>query len=256
MRLKDRVAIVTGGASGCGRSSAHLLAKEGAKVLVADVQFEEANRVADRIRALGCDATAMKVNIKHLDNVEKMVEATLNRYGRIDVLVNVAGGSAGPTIDTKPGPFSTSTEESREEMVNLNLHGALNCTRAVINHMIERRSGKVISFASDCGMMGCQNAVVYSAAKAGVIGFTKALAKEVAQYGINVNCISPGVVASDRIRALPKDYMEPVIKSIYWGRMGEPDELANAVLFLASDEASYITGKNIVVDGGLTLGFE
>lgn len=255
MRVKDKVAIVTGGAGAIGREIAKLLASEGAKVTVADLNVAEANKVVNELKALGYKALAIDLDIMKVDNTEQLAKATLDNFDQIDILVNVVGGAAGPFIKTKLGFFAQSNRERWEEVVNLNLLGAFNCTRAVINHMIERRSGKIVSIASTSGVIGMQKAAEYSAAKAGIIGFTKALAKEVGPYGINVNSISPGVVGTPRVLAMvSKELLEEWAKGIKLGRLAKPEEIASVVLFLASDESSYITGQNIVVDGGLSLG--
>ena len=254
MRLKDKVAIITGGGSGIGRETCRLFAREGAKTIVADLIIDEATKVADELKAQGHQALAMKIDITSLEQVNRLAEAVLNKFGQIDILANIAGGSAGPAIKTKLGPFAESTKERWEDMIHLNLYGTFNCTRAVINHMIERRSGKIVSFASTAGMIGMQRGAEYSAAKGGIIAFTKALAKEVARYGINVNCISPGVIGSPRVQGLNKDMIQQWQEGIPLGRLGKPEEVASVVLFLSSDEASYVTGENITVAGGLPLG--
>ena len=254
MRLKDKVAIITGGGSGIGRETCRLFAREGAKMMIADLIVEAATEVADELKAQGHQAVAMKTDITSFDEAQHLIDATLDTFGHIDILANIAGGSAGPVIKTKHSLFADSTRERWEDMINLNLYGALNCTRAVINHMIERRSGKIVSFASTAGMIGMQKAAEYAAAKGGIIAFTKTLAKEVGQYGINVNCISPGVIGSPRVELMPKEMVQQWLDGIPLGRLGKPEEAASVVLFLASDEASYITGENITVAGGLPLG--
>ena len=254
MRVKDKVAIVTGGGGAIGRETSKLLATEGAKVMVADLNTEEANKVVDEIKALGHKALAIDLDTTKVDKAEQLAKATLDNFGQIDILVNVVGGSAGPFIKTKLGFFAQSNKERWEEIVNLNLLGTFNCTRAVINHMIERRSGKIVSIASTSGVIGMQKAAEYSAAKAGIIGFTKALAKEVGPYGINVNCLSPGVVGTPRVLEMAKELIPEWTKGIKLGRLAKPEEIASVVFFLVSEESSYITGQNIIVDGGLSLG--
>jgi len=254
MRVKDKVAIVTGGGGAIGRETSKLLATEGAKVMVADLNIEAANKVVNEIKALGHKALAIDLDTTKVDKAEQLAKATLDNFGQIDILVNVVGGSAGPFIKTKLGFFAQSNKERWEEIVNLNLLGTFNCTRAVINHMIERRSGKIVSISSTSGVIGMQKAAEYSAAKAGIIGFTKALAKEVGPYGINVNCVSPGVVGTPRVLEMAKELIPEWTKGIRLGRLAKPEEIASVVFFLVSDESSYITGQNIVVDGGLSLG--
>ena len=254
MRFKDKCVVVTGGASGMGRLAASRLAQEGAKVTVADIQIEGANNVVDEIKASGHEAIAVKVDVTRFDDARQMAKAALDAFGQIDILLNVAGGSVGPAIKTKQGLFAESTPERWHEMITLNLTGTLACTRAVINHMIERRYGKIVCFSSDAGVIGMQRGTAYSAAKGGVILFSKALAKEVAQYGININTVSPGVIATERLSMIGQDRIEWNKQGIWLDRLGNPEDVVNAVLFLASDEASYITGHNIPVDGGLHLG--
>ena len=254
MRLKDRVAIITGGGGGIGRATCRLFAREGAKIMIADLIIEEAKKVADELKAQGHQAVAMEIDITSFDEAKRLAGATLDKFGQIDILANIAGGSAGPVIKTKHGLFAESTKERWEDMINLNLYGTFNCTRAVINHMIERRRGKIISFASTAGMIGMQKAAEYAAAKGGIIAFTKTLAKEVGQYGINVNCISPGVIGTPRVQQMSKEMVQQWLDGIPLSRLGRPDEVADVVLFLASDESSYITGENIAVAGGLPLG--
>ncbi len=254
MRLEDKVAIITGGGSGIGRETCRLFTKEGAKIVIADLIIEEANKVANELQAQGHQAMAMQTDITSLDEAKQLVYATLDKFGQVDILANIAGGSAGPVIKTKHSLFAESTKERWEEMINLNLYGTFNCTRAVINHMIERQTGKIICFASTAGMIGMQKAAEYSAAKGGIIAFTKTLAKEVGHYGINVNCISPGVISSPRVQLMPKEMVQQWQEGIPLTRLGRPEEVASVVLFLASDDASYITGENITVAGGLPLG--
>ena len=254
MRLKDQVAIVTGGASGIGRETCKLFVGEGATVMIADLVSEAADGLATELRAQGYEVAAMATDVTDMDAAQNLAEATVSRFGRIDILANIAGGSAGPVIKTKYSLFAESSKERWDEMVALNLYGTLNCTRAVVNHMIERRSGKVINFASTAGIIGMQKAAEYSAAKGGIIAFTKTLAKELGQYGINVNCVSPGVIGTPRVRQSARDMLQTWLGGIALGRLGEPEEVAQVVLFLASDESSYITGENIVVAGGMTLG--
>ena len=255
MRLKDQVAIVTGGASGIGRETCKLFVGEGATVMIADLIPETADDLATKLRSQGHNVDAVATDVKNMDAVQNLVESALSRFGRIDILANVAGGSAGPVIETKYSLFAESTRERWDEIIALNLYGALNCTRAVINHMIERRSGKVINFASTAGIIGMTKAAEYAAAKAGIIAFTKTLAKELGKYSINVNCISPGVIGTNRVlQTWPEDMMQKFKSGIPLRRLGEPEEVAQVALFLASDESRYITGENIVVDGGMTQG--
>lgn len=252
MKLIDRVAIVTGAARGIGRAIALRLAKEGANIVIPDINMDRASRVVGEIKTLGRKSVAMKVDVTKSEETRRMAKTSLDEFGRIDILVNNAGVTA-PDVIGEHLPFHESTEEAWDAVIAVNLKGVFNCSRAVIEHMMQRRSGKIVSMSARAGMMGWASMVDYSAAKAGVIGFTKALAKEVGRYGINVNCVSPaGPIAVEK-PAL-EDLKEEIVRNIYMGRVGEPEDVANMVAFLVSDEASWITGQNYAVCGGLTLG--
>jgi len=250
-RFRDRVAIVTGGASGIARVTAHILASEGARVVIADINIDDADRVAGEIKAQGGQAIALKVDVTSLDEADRMAKAALDKFGQIDIMANIAGGA----IPTKIGPFSQSDKEVWDRIFALNLYGTLNCCRAVVNHMIERRYGKIVNVASVAGMVGQANTADYAAAKGGIIAFTKSLAKELAQYGINVNCVSPALTGTERVLSMPEEFLQRQIKMIHLGRYAQPEEIARVIVFLASDEASFVTGANYVVDGGLTLSY-
>jgi len=254
MRLKDKVAVVTGGIGGIGRKTCERFVSEGAKLVVADILFEETRAFADEMNSSGHQVKAVKADVRQLDDATQLVETSLDTFGQIDILANIAGGSAGVFLKNPHSIFAESTRERWEEVINLNLYGALNCSRAVLNHMIKRRTGKIINIASTAGMIGMQKAAEYSAAKSGIIGLTMALAKEVGPYGINVNCVSPGIIGTERVRQMPKEMVDQWREGIPLGKLGEPGEVANVILFLASDESSYITGVNIPVEGGLKLG--
>jgi 3-oxoacyl-[acyl-carrier protein] reductase len=254
MRLKDKVAIITGSASGIGRATAYRFAREGAKVVIADMDMEGAQKVADDINSEGYPAMAIKVDMTKPAEAERMAKETLEKYSQIDILANVAGGSRGRFIRDKVGPFSESTKEEWDRIIDINLTGPRNCIRAVINHMIGRKYGKIINLSSLAGLVGGNNACDYSAAKAAVIGFTKALAIEVSPLGINVNCVAPGIIGTERVTALPAEDRRKLIEGSKLGRMGTPDEISNVILFLASDESSYITGETIPATGGGDLG--
>jgi NAD(P)-dependent dehydrogenase (short-subunit alcohol dehydrogenase family) len=246
MKLADRVAIVTGAARGIGREIALTLVREGAKVTVCDIDIEPLNDVADEIKAAGGQALASRVDVTKSAEINQMVETTLQSFGGIDILVNNAGGSA----RDKASVFHEAQQEVWDSVISRNLNGTLVCTRAVINHMIERKSGKIVNLASVNGISGQAGFADYSAAKAGIIGFTKALAKEVNSYGINVNAVAPGVIETRVVEQIPKETMARILKELKLNRLGQPEDVANAVLYLASDEASYITGHILVICGG------
>ena len=251
MNVKGWVAIVTGGASGIGRETASRLAREGAKVAIVDLNIDGANKVAEEIRALGGEALALRTDITNLDEAHKMAKAVLDKFGQVDILANIAGGA----FPSKMGSFAQSNRETWDLNINLNLFGTFNCTRAVVNHMMERKKGKIVNIASVAGIVGQATTADYAAAKGGIIAFTKSMAKELAPYGINVNCVSPAMTGTERVRSMPKDFLQKQIDYIHLHRYGEPEEIANVVVFLASDEASFVTGANYVVDGGITLSY-
>ena len=251
MNVKGWVAIVTGGASGIGRETASRLAREGAKVAIVDLNIDGANKVAEEIRALGGEALALRTDITNLDEAHKMAKAVLDKFGQVDILANIAGGA----FPSKMGSFAQSNRETWDLNINLNLFGTFNCTRAVVNHMMERKKGKIVNIASVAGIVGQATTADYAAAKGGIIAFTKSMAKELAPYGINVNCVSPAMTGTERVRSMPKDFLQKQIDYIHLHRYGEPEEIANVVVFLASDEASFVTGANYVADGGITLSY-
>jgi len=249
MNLKDKVSIVTGGASGIGEAICKRMAQEGANIVVADIAVEQAEKLSDELNKIGPRALALKVDVTKSQDTEQMLKNVVNEFGKVDILVNNAGGSS----PEKGIHFWESREEVWDWTHTLNLKGVNNCTRAVINHMIERKTGKIVSIASISGVDGTVTKVDYSAAKAGVIGFTRALAKEVASFGVNVNAVSPGPIETPLFISNTEEFKENVLKAIPLKRFGKPEDIANMVLFLASDEADFITGQNFIVDGGRTL---
>jgi NAD(P)-dependent dehydrogenase (short-subunit alcohol dehydrogenase family) len=255
MKLEGKVAIVVGGGSGIGRASATLLAQEGATVMIADVVIESANKVVDRIKANGGEASAVRVDFRREEEVNEMARATLKRYGQIDILVNTAGGIVGtllPTnltgnLPTRGAPVAEQTNELWDWMIDMNLNGPRHCVRAVINHMIERGSGKIVLFSSVAAIDGLANNSDYSAAKAGIIGFTRALAREVAPHGIQANCVTPSATWSEgRQAAMEKHRPEGQELSVDTSKLAMPEELAEAVLFLVSRGSDHMSGQNIV----------
>jgi len=227
------------------------LSREGAKVAIVDINLDGANKVADEIRAAGGESLALKTDITNLDESHRMAKAVLDKFGQVDILANIAGGA----FPSKMGSFAQSDRQVWDLNINLNLFGTFNCTRAVVNHMMERKKGRIVNIASVAGMVGQATTADYAAAKGGIIAFTKSLAKELAPYGINVNCVSPAITGTERVRSMPKDFLQRQIDTIHLHRFGEPEEIANVVVFLASDEASFVTGANYVADGGITLSY-
>jgi 3-oxoacyl-[acyl-carrier protein] reductase len=244
MKLEGKVAIVVGGGSGIGRASAKLLAKEGAKIMIADRNLEGAEKVAKEIKDTGGEVSTIIINMIEEEEAFRMVEVTLKKYGKIDILCNVAGGSVGRYIRDKQTPFPVSTKEEWDTQIAVNLTGCRNCTRAVINHMMERRYGKIVNFSSMAGVDGTPGVVDYSAAKAGIIGFTKALAQEMSSYNIQINCIAPSGVYTERIQAFAEARRKenPTAPQMDMSMLAQPEEIANTVLFLVSDDTNHIKG--------------
>jgi 2-hydroxycyclohexanecarboxyl-CoA dehydrogenase len=250
MKLKDRAAFVTGGASGIGRGIAHALAREGAGVTVADLNAAGARTVVAEIEKAGGVAFPQPLDITDVAAVDAAVDTAAARAGGLHVLVNCAGWD-------KPMPFVETTPEFWDRILAINLKGPMACTRAALRHMIKQESGKIISIASDAGRVGSSGEAVYSAAKGGVIALTKTIAREVARHRINVNCICPGpsdtpLFQSEFVATSPK-LAESLKRVIPWGRLGLPDDVAPAVVFLASDDAGFITGQTLSISGGLTM---
>jgi NAD(P)-dependent dehydrogenase (short-subunit alcohol dehydrogenase family) len=250
MTMINKVAIVTGGSRGIGRAISLRLAGEGIHVVIASRDLEVASKVASEINTAGNRATAIKTDVTDYEDVTAMTKRVLDELGSINILVNNAGGSPHETRTL----FHESKEKTWDTVLNVNLKGVLICTRAVINHMIQRQSGKVINIGSIAGLVGTAGLADYSAAKGGIIAFSKALAKEVAPYHINVNCVCPGPIATDYFLTLSEDAKQRYLKTIPFGRFGEPEEVAGMVNYLASSEADFITGQVFTICGGRSLG--
>jgi NAD(P)-dependent dehydrogenase (short-subunit alcohol dehydrogenase family) len=244
MRLKDKVALVTGGASGIGKATAELFAREGARVAVADFSAEGRETV-QAIKSAGGEAIFLPVDVSDSGQVTRMVEAALAAYGRIDILFNGAGILYyGTVLETD--------EQAWNRVLSINLTGTYLCCRAVIPHMIRQGGGSIINVASTVGAHdACANAVAYVTSKGGVTLFTKAVAIDHAKQGVRVNALVPGATDTPMIRkAIAPDDLQALAASQPIGRLGRPEELAKAVLFLASDDASFVTGSAMYVDGG------
>lgn len=247
--LQGKVALVTGAGSqiGFGKGIAMILTEEGCDIIVNDLDIKCAEQTAAEIMAFGRQAIAVKADVYNGAEVKDMVKTAIKQFGRIDILVNNAGASS------PPKPFVETTEEDWAVSINTNLWGVLNCTKAVIDEMVTRRSGKIISIVSSAAKNGGINNTVYGAAKAGVAAFSKGLASELASSGINVNCIAPGPGNTGFARNAPPGFMDWVMKMVPMGKMTTPRDIGNMVAFLASDISSDITGQIFSVDGGLTM---
>jgi len=246
LRLAGKVALVTGAAQGIGRGIALLLAQNGADIVISDINLEKAQETAKEIEGAGQRAMAIKVDVVHSEEVERMVQTILERFGHIDILVNNAGIARDKLI-------LRMTEEDWDAVLNVNLKGTFNCTKAVVRHMSKQRSGKIVSIASVVGEMGNVGQANYSASKAGVIGFTKTIAREFAQRGINVNAIAPGYIETPMTDALPEKAKGELRQLIPMDRLGRIEDVAEAVLFLVSETSSYITGQVLNVNGGIYM---
>jgi 3-oxoacyl-[acyl-carrier protein] reductase len=246
LKLTGKVALVTGAAQGIGKAIALLLARNGADLVVSDINLEKAEETAKEIRAIGPKAMAVKVDVANWSDVERMVTGILEKLAKIDILVNNAG-------ITRDKLILRMTEEDWDAVLGVNLKGTFNCTKAVVRHMAKQRSGKIVNIASVVGEMGNAGQANYSASKAGVIGLTKTIAREYAQRGINVNAIAPGYIETPMTEALPEKAKEELRRLIPMERLGKPEDVAEAVLFLVSEESSYMTGQVLNVNGGIYM---
>lgn len=246
MRIKDKVVLITGGGRGIGAETAKLMAKEGAKVVVCDRDAGAAEEVALAIRDAGGEAIGAPADVTDRGQVDGVVKAAIAKFGAIDVLVNNAG-------ITQDATLAKMTEEQFDRVLNVNLKGVFHCTQAVLPFFIERGKGKIINASSVVGVHGNFGQTNYAATKAGVIGMTKTWAKELARKGITANAVAPGFILTDMTAAMPEKVLDMMKDKTPVGRLGQPGDVAKAYLFLASDDADFITGQVIGVDGGLVL---
>jgi len=246
MRLEGKVALVTGGGRGIGREIALLFAKEGSDIVIWDVNLTDAQKTCQDIQTLGRKTSAEQVDVTDYTKVEEALNKILDKFGKIDILVNNAG-------ITKDNLLLRMSEPEWDAVINVNLKGSFNCTKAVSRSLIKQRSGKIINIASIIGIIGNAGQANYSASKAGIIALTKTAAKELAARNINVNAVAPGFIQTEMTARLPEELKEKMLSNIPLGKLGLPNDVANVCLFLASNEADYITGQTIVVDGGMVM---
>ena len=245
-KLSKKVAVVTGASRGIGRSMAETYARAGAHVICVSRNEDTLNVVADGIKSNGGSASVTAINVSNLEEFQNLIKDTTDTYGSVDILVN----NAGITRDTLIVRMS---EEDWDTVIDVNLKGAFNGIKAVTRTMMKQRFGRIINISSVVGLTGNAGQVNYAASKAGLIGLTKATAKEIGSRGITVNCIAPGYIATDMTGQMDDKAKDLLISQIPLGRIGSPDDIAATALFLASDEAGYITGQTITVDGGMVM---
>ena len=246
MRLDGKTAVVTGAASGIGRATAQSLAQAGAHVLLGDIAVEAGEQAAEAIRREGRSAEFIRLDVTDLESIESFKRAAYARRENVDIVVNVAGWG-------KIQPFVENTPEFWRKVIDLNLFGPIAVSRAFIDRMIERGTGKIINVSSDAGRVGSLGETVYSGAKGGVIAFTKGLAREAARYSINVNCVCPGPTETPLLAAVPEKFREAFIRVTPLRRLAKPEEVADAVLFFASAQSDFVTGQVLSVSGGMTM---
>jgi len=253
MRLQDKVALITGGAAGIGKATAIRFAEEGASVVICDVDTKSGEKT---LKELGPDAAFFRVDVTDRGSVDSWVKSVLEKFGRIDVLVNNAGIVRDSLlVKVKEGELIRQMpEDDFDLVVAINLKGVFNCTQAVAPAMIRQGGGVILNASSIVGMDGNLGQTNYIATKAGVIGMTKVWARELGRHNIRVNAVAPGFTATDIISSVPDNILEGMMKRTPLGRLGQPLDIANAYLFLASDEASFISGNVLRVDGGLVVG--
>ncbi|MFN3966229.1 MAG: 3-oxoacyl-[acyl-carrier-protein] reductase [Endomicrobiia bacterium] len=246
-KLLEKVAIVTGGAQGIGKAIAAALAQEGANIVISDIDENIAKATADEISKIaGVQTIAVKTDVSNFSDVENLVKITLDKFQKIDILINNAG-------ITKDNLILRMTEQEWDDVLAVNLKGVFNCTKAVSKVMIKQRQGRIVNIASVVGLMGNAGQVNYSASKGGVIAFTKSCARELAGRNILVNAVAPGFIKTRMTDALSEEQKKKLTELIPLNRLGEPEDVAKVVVFLCSDDSSYITGQVISVNGGMYM---
>ncbi len=245
MRLKNKVAIITGGARGIGKATAEIFTKEGATVIIWDM-LDEGEQTAADLRAAGFHAEFQKISVTDAPALEAAAQSIVDKYGQIDIIVNNAG-------ITRDKSLLKMTHSEWQQVIDVNLTGVFNCTKAVVPHMVMRQYGRIICTSSIVGVHGAFGQTNYAAAKAGVIAMCRTWSKELGSKGITANAVAPGFVQTDMTDAIPAEIRSEMIKGIPVRRAGLPEDIAYAYLFLASDEASYVTGQVIGVNGGVAL---
>ena len=246
MPLKGQTAVVTGGARGIGKEISLALARDGANIVIADLIAEQSEETAEEIKKLDCKALIQKVDVSKMADVENMVQNTINEFKTLDILIN----NAGVTRDTL---MVRMKEEDWDFVLKVNLTGTFNCSKAAAKYMMKQRKGRIVNIASIVGVMGNAGQANYSASKAGIIGLTKTSARELASRNITVNAVAPGFIDTEMTRSLNENIKQQLKEQIPVGKLGRPEDIANCIKFLVSDDASYITGQVIHVNGGMLM---
>lgn len=247
LSLEGRTAIVTGGARGIGKAIAERLAAGGANIVIVDLRMELAEETATEIATkLGVETVAIEADVSNQESVKAMVKSAVDKFGKVDILVNNAG-------ITRDGLVMRMKEEDWDMVLNINLKGAFNCAQALARPMMKARYGRIINISSVSGVTGQAGQANYSSSKAGMIGLTKALAKELGSRNITVNAVAPGFIETVLTHDLPEEIKDISMKLTPMGRFGQPEDIANAVAFLAAEESSFITGVVLQVDGGMVM---
>ncbi|MFW5979867.1 MAG: 3-oxoacyl-ACP reductase FabG [Halanaerobiales bacterium] len=247
MRLKDKVAVVTGAAHGIGKKTAEVFAKEGAKIVVADYDQENGQKVADNITKNGGEALFVEVDVSKTESAKNLIESTIREYGKINILINNAG-------ITRDGFLVKMDEKDWDRVIDINLKGVFNCSKFAAKEMMDEGEGVIINATSVVGLYGNIGQSNYAASKFGVIGLTKTWAKELGPKGVRVNAVAPGYTNTSMMDTVPDKVLDKFRKKTPLGRLGEVKDIAKAYLYLASDEASFVNGEILSVDGGLVLG--
>jgi 3-oxoacyl-[acyl-carrier protein] reductase len=245
-RLENKIAVVTGGAQGIGKATVKCFAEEGATVIIWDVNEDKANSTIVELKSKDTNIQFQKVDVTNLDSVTTAATKIVEKHKKIDILINNAG-------ITRDASLLKMTVEQWKQVIDVNLTGVFNCTKAVAPFMVENKSGKIVNTSSVVGLYGNFGQTNYVATKSGIIGMTKVWARELGRKGINVNAVAPGFIATEMVETVPEKVIEMLKEKTPLGKLGDPEDIANAYLFLVSDEAKYITGTVLSVDGGLVL---
>ncbi|MFO7815095.1 MAG: 3-oxoacyl-[acyl-carrier-protein] reductase [Halanaerobiales bacterium] len=247
MLLRDEVALVTGSSRGIGAATAIKLAEEGADLVINyNSDRESAEDTAEKVRELGRKTLIVQGNVADSSDAKNLIKSTIDEYGKIDILVNNAG-------ITKDGLLLRMKDKDFSNVLDVNLKGTFNCTKNAIRYMMKQRHGKIVNLSSVVGLMGNAGQANYAASKAGIVGFSKSVAKEVSKRGINVNVVAPGYIDTEMTEELPSQVKEDMLDNIPLNRFGEVEDVANVILFLVSPLASYVNGQTINIDGGMLM---